>query len=338
MLLVFSASCIFFIQLYTYWFITRTRVQTKLLDFFIVYHIYAWWFYTRKKSMWILILCLWLIFWSLGSVILTRFSDGITRTKLRGFFFWYSQCPQCKHRLVAKDLVPVVSYLFQWGKCRYCGKKISRLYPVLELLCAWMFVLSYFLLKDLWNSMLVFWLLTNWLLILLLVYDLLEYELHMTIRILLVVVWILMNIFVPEWDIVHALLSAVLFGVVFMGIYFFAKRYAKMRFKKTMEWFGQGDVYLAASIWMFIPLLLSIRWIAFSWWILLNVLILFILLSSILGLIWSGFQYLVWKLILNSQPSILNSQLNIIPFFPAMILAFWIISRKTLYFITLFFG
>lgn len=37
----------------------------------------------------------------------------------------FSMCPECGRRLGAKDLVPVFSYLFLKGKCRYCGAHIG---------------------------------------------------------------------------------------------------------------------------------------------------------------------------------------------------------------------
>lgn len=273
----------------------------------------------------IVIIFLGLIFWSLGSVVMTRFSDGVTRTSLRGFFFGRSQCPECKHVLKAKNLVPVVSYLVQWGKCEYCWKKISRIYPVLELLCVGIFLITYFLLKDFWTPTLVVWLVTNRLLILLLVYDLKTYELHMIVRMLLMAVWVWANIFLLG-NIRNAFFAVMLFGVVFMCIYFFAKRYAKMRFKKNMEWFGEGDVYLAAGIWIFVPILFSMQWISFSWMMLAKTLILFVVLSSIIGLIRAWLQYLITK-----------KSSKIIPFFPAMIIAFWIFAWKLWFFISLVF-
>ena len=174
---------------------------------------------------------LWLIFWSLGSVVMTRFSDWITKAKLRGFFFGRSECPQCKHTLKTKNLVPVVSYFVQWGRCEYCKKQISRTYPVLEILCAGIFVATYFLLKDFWIERLVFWLLMNRFLILLLVYDLQKYELHMIARILLMTLWILANINVSWGNDWNFLMSTIIFWVTFSLIYLFAKRYVKMRFK-----------------------------------------------------------------------------------------------------------
>ena len=51
-----------------------------------------------------------------------------------------SHCAECGHALSAADLVPVFSYLFLRGKCRYCGKKISPRYMLTELLLAAAFV------------------------------------------------------------------------------------------------------------------------------------------------------------------------------------------------------
>lgn len=63
--------------------------------------------------MWILFLILGLLCGSLGSVVMTRFADGINKKNLRGFFFGRSECPHCTHTLHAKDLIPLVSYLVQ---------------------------------------------------------------------------------------------------------------------------------------------------------------------------------------------------------------------------------
>jgi len=51
-------------------------------------------------------------------------------------------CIHCHHQLSVLDLVPVVSYLWLRGKCRYCGKPIEDT-PVAELLVPVLFVASY---------------------------------------------------------------------------------------------------------------------------------------------------------------------------------------------------
>ncbi|MGI6428594.1 MAG: prepilin peptidase [Syntrophomonadaceae bacterium] len=50
-----------------------------------------------------------------------------------------SHCPHCGHRLNALDLVPVISWLFLQGKCRYCREPISSRYPLVEILTAVLF-------------------------------------------------------------------------------------------------------------------------------------------------------------------------------------------------------
>ncbi len=51
-----------------------------------------------------------------------------------------SHCPVCGHRLRWYDMIPVFSYLFLKGKCRYCGAKISPRYPLIEALTGVAFI------------------------------------------------------------------------------------------------------------------------------------------------------------------------------------------------------
>lgn len=53
-----------------------------------------------------------------------------------------SMCTHCGHGLAAKDLVPVASYLWLRGKCRYCRKPIQDT-PMAELVTPLVFVISY---------------------------------------------------------------------------------------------------------------------------------------------------------------------------------------------------
>ena len=55
-----------------------------------------------------------------------------------------SRCPACRTPLKPYDNIPVVSYLALRGRCRYCGKSISKQYPIVELLTCVLFVAAYF--------------------------------------------------------------------------------------------------------------------------------------------------------------------------------------------------
>jgi prepilin signal peptidase PulO-like enzyme (type II secretory pathway) len=54
-----------------------------------------------------------------------------------------SECTHCHHELGPWDLVPVFSWIFLWGRCRYCHAKIEDS-PLVEVTLPVLFVLSYF--------------------------------------------------------------------------------------------------------------------------------------------------------------------------------------------------
>ena len=59
--------------------------------------------------------------------------------------FKRSYCPNCRHELGFFDLIPVLSYIFVGGKCKYCKQKISIRYPLFELSNGLVFVCIYLL-------------------------------------------------------------------------------------------------------------------------------------------------------------------------------------------------
>ncbi len=54
-----------------------------------------------------------------------------------------SLCPACRHELAAWDLIPVISWLWLKGRCRYCQTPISWQYPAVELIAPLIMTLSY---------------------------------------------------------------------------------------------------------------------------------------------------------------------------------------------------
>jgi leader peptidase (prepilin peptidase)/N-methyltransferase len=52
----------------------------------------------------------------------------------------HSECPHCHHPLGPRDLIPLLSWLWQRGRCRYCQAQISAQYPVVEFSTALIFV------------------------------------------------------------------------------------------------------------------------------------------------------------------------------------------------------
>lgn len=89
-----------------------------------------------------------------------------------------SQCLDCGHTLGTRDLVPLFSWLSTKGKCRYCGKRIGRFEPLIELGTAATFLLfsyvwiSTFGLSPVGILLLILWLAALTMLVILFVYDL----------------------------------------------------------------------------------------------------------------------------------------------------------------------
>ena len=59
---------------------------------------------------------------------------GVSRyPRMVGFVTGRSVCPACGSRIMARDLVPIVSWALLNGRCRACGVRIGWQYPAVEL-------------------------------------------------------------------------------------------------------------------------------------------------------------------------------------------------------------
>lgn len=84
--------------------------------------------------------------------------DRLPRGK--SLLFPPSHCESCQHRLAPLDLIPVLSYLWLRGRCRYCGAAIPRGIPLVEGLTAAYFIAAFarfglsatFFLAAFWGS------------------------------------------------------------------------------------------------------------------------------------------------------------------------------------------
>lgn len=153
-------------------------------------------------------------------------------------------CPHCKHELAAIDLLPVVSWVVQRGKCRYCQASISIQYPVVELLTAALFVVSYLWWPEPFSTsqtvVFIIWLAVLIGLVALTVYDLRWYLLPNRILYPTGVLAGLLAIVgaATSDEPVKAVLNTALAVLVGGGIF-----YAMFQFSKG-KWIGGGDVKL----------------------------------------------------------------------------------------------
>lgn len=79
-----------------------------------------------------------LFFGSFFTVIGSRLPQKVSFVKGR------SHCDKCGHELGFMDMLPVISYLFLKGRCRYCKEKISPLSTYMEIFTGILFALAYY--------------------------------------------------------------------------------------------------------------------------------------------------------------------------------------------------
>jgi len=168
-----------------------------------------------------------------------------------------SMCVHCHHELAAKDLIPVISYLWLRGKCRYCGKPIQDT-PLAELVTPLLFVVSY-----------VFWPLAlsgaglvafcGWLafvvgFVMLSLYDLRWYELPHRIVVPLIAAAILLTAAISVvFDtahggglkyLEHAVMGGLIVGGLFFLLYVISPKQTLDDGTSISKWIGGGDITL----------------------------------------------------------------------------------------------
>lgn len=160
-----------------------------------------------------------------------------------------SMCTHCGHELAPVDLVPVFSWLWLRGKCRYCHKPINDT-PFTEIMLPLFLVLSY----SAWPYTPNGWTIVEigifsvWAIILtcflaLAVYDakwyLLPDRIVLPVTILSLALVILLAYSTKDWMILR---DAVLAGTALFGLF-----YAMFTISNE-RWIGGGDVKLALSL------------------------------------------------------------------------------------------
>lgn len=160
-----------------------------------------------------------------------------------------SVCDNCGHKLGILDLFPVFSYLILGGKCRYCGKKVSIKYFLLELLLGIIFViyllihgtLDLLLLRDLGLICILYGLSLC---------DLNNYEIPDGF-IILGIVWWLIFFLLGYGELVDCLLGGFVTGGMMLGLSLIMDKILKK------ESLGGGDIKLLFMIGLYFGLILN---------------------------------------------------------------------------------
>lgn len=85
-----------------------------------------------------------LIFFIFGLVFGSFFNVCIYRIpREENIAYPPSHCAKCGRELKAYELIPVLSWVILRGRCKGCNEKISIIYPLIELITAFMFLIMY---------------------------------------------------------------------------------------------------------------------------------------------------------------------------------------------------
>ena len=152
-----------------------------------------------------------------------------------------SHCPKCGALLKWPDLIPLLSFVLARGKCRYCHKKISLQYPLVELATGLLFLLIFNQFSILNLITLFYYLLITCFLLVIFVYDLKHYLIPDKIIYPAIIITLLNlglkgpNFWVLKAQIYNPFLAAFLASGFFLSLVLISKG----------KWLGLGDVKLA---------------------------------------------------------------------------------------------
>lgn len=185
------------------------------------------------------------------NALLFRFNTGKSVLKGR------SACMRCGHTLSALDLVPLASYLFLRGRCRYCHAKISWQYPAVEAAAGLLAVLVYL------ETGLTVWFL---------------YWLAVWLVLLFVVVYDLRHYIIP-WSASLTLMALALVGVLFayagqpggaMGEWWAGPVLGVPLLLISLvsggRWMGWGDGFLELSLGWFVGISMGLTALLIAFW------------------------------------------------------------------------
>ena len=166
--------------------------------------------------------------------------------KEENFIRGHSHCVECLHELSWKDLIPVLSWMWLRGKCRYCGRKISSRYWMVEVVSGLMFILM----TGIWNGREWMDLMDLWLLISLAIFcsltDLQEQVIYP--KGLLMVG--LLHVLIGLWSLLENLYF--LSTLVALGLYGGIYIVGYLLWKE--EVFGLGDCYYLVTVALWYPI------------------------------------------------------------------------------------
>lgn len=155
-----------------------------------------------------------------------------------------SHCYNCNAALKPIDLVPILSWIFLRGKCRYCGHKISSRYTLVEFITGIVFILIYNTYG--WNEKTLYYLVIISLLIIIAFIDIDQYIIPYSLIMFGSIGAIVFNALGKGIDIKNSLLGGLICGGLMLILTHI------MNFILKKEAMGGGDIKLFTMMGLFL--------------------------------------------------------------------------------------
>jgi len=204
------------------------------------------------------------LFFVLGTAVGSFLNVVIFRSKTKKSIFKNrSFCPYCKKKLTWYELIPILSFLIQKGRCRKCKKRISIQYPLVEFFTGLIFVwvaayILDFTIYDWINT--IFLLIFSCFLIVIFVYDLKYYLVPDKIIFPAIIITLLFDIYISlaigDWSFFFSsIYAALIAGGFFLFLVLISKG----------KWMGIGDLKIGILIGLFfgLPQIFVVLFLAF---------------------------------------------------------------------------
>ena len=178
-----------------------------------------------------------------------------------------SFCPKCKKQIAWYDNIPILSFLFLNGKCRYCKQKISWQYLLVEFITGILFVIAFIIEFSVFQNQNILMLFRSWfiisVMIVVFIYDLKWYLILDIITLPASLILLIWNLYLGmNWQ--NMLIS------VIIGIGFFLSQFLISRGK----WIGGGDIRLG-----------MLMGLSLNWPMILVAIILAYFIGSVIGIL-----------------------------------------------------
>lgn len=193
-----------------------------------------------------------LIFGSFGNLLVFRLHTS------EPLFMGGSKCLHCQEKLYWFELIPVVSFIVQKGKCRNCGSKLSLQYPIVEIASGFLFLFVWLAALSDFSVLLVLSILFWFSLFLASIYDLKHKILPDEFILIAGLAALLSRLFLAGAKLELNVILAALSAFLFFAFIWLASRGKAM---------GLGDAKMAGASGLFLGFPKIVPALVFSFWL-----------------------------------------------------------------------